>query len=163
GAPGRRHRFAGKAGSVDAAARARGEGRGDRSRRRRHGPGDAHVRRRRVRRRARPRPSLPRRPRADRHGADERRRVRVHRARPLRPAGVLMAARLIVGAVMYDPKVSVIWEIIRDFFDSQACPIDTAFFGTYELQVDALMNRTIDIAWNSPLAWVDAQRRSGGT
>jgi ABC-type phosphate/phosphonate transport system substrate-binding protein len=74
-----------------------------------------------------------------------------------------MASPLTVGAVMYDPKVSVIWEIIRDFFDSQRCPIDTAFFSTYELQVDALMNRTIDIAWNSPLAWVDAQRRSGGT
>jgi phosphonate transport system substrate-binding protein len=73
-----------------------------------------------------------------------------------------MTARLTVGAVMYDPKVSVIWEIIRDFFDSQGCPIDTAFFSTYELQVDRLMNRTIDIAWNSPLAWVDAQRRSGG-
>jgi ABC-type phosphate/phosphonate transport system substrate-binding protein len=73
-----------------------------------------------------------------------------------------MASLLTVGAVMYDPKVSVIWEIIRDFFDSQGCPIDTAFFSTYELQVDALMNRTIDIAWNSPLAWVDAQRRSGG-
>jgi len=73
-----------------------------------------------------------------------------------------MASPLTVGAVMYDPKVSVIWEIIREFFDSQECPIDTAFFSTYELQVDALMNRTIDIAWNSPLAWVDAQRRSGG-
>jgi ABC-type phosphate/phosphonate transport system substrate-binding protein len=68
-----------------------------------------------------------------------------------------------VGAVMYDPKVSVIWEIIRDFFDSQACPIDVAFYSTYELQVAALLNRTIDIAWNSPLAWLDAQRRSGGT
>ena len=74
-----------------------------------------------------------------------------------------MASQLTVGAVMYDPKVSVIWEIIRDFFDSQGCPIDTAFFSTYELQVDALMNRSIDIAWNSPLAWVDAQRRSAGS
>ncbi|HEX4565980.1 MAG TPA: phosphate/phosphite/phosphonate ABC transporter substrate-binding protein [Vicinamibacterales bacterium] len=74
-----------------------------------------------------------------------------------------MASPLTVGAVMYDPKVSVIWEIIRDFFDSQGCPIDTAFFSTYELQVDALMSRTIDIAWNSPLAWVEAQRRSDGT
>ena len=27
-----------------------------------------------------------------------------------------------VGAVMYDPKVSVIWEIIRDFFEAQAVP-----------------------------------------
>jgi phosphonate transport system substrate-binding protein len=74
-----------------------------------------------------------------------------------------MATPLKVGAVMYDPKVSVIWEIIRDFFDAQQAPIDVAFYSTYEAQVDALLDRTIDIAWNSPLAWVDAQRRSGGT
>lgn len=67
-----------------------------------------------------------------------------------------------VGAVMYDPKVSVIWEIIRDFFESQGCPIDVAFYSTYEAQVTALLDRSIDVAWNSPLAWVDAQRRSGG-
>jgi ABC-type phosphate/phosphonate transport system substrate-binding protein len=69
---------------------------------------------------------------------------------------------LIVGAVMYDPKVSVIWDIIRRFFDSQSCPIDVAFYSTYELQVAALLDRTIDVAWNSPLAWVDALRRSRG-
>jgi phosphonate transport system substrate-binding protein len=69
---------------------------------------------------------------------------------------------LIVGAVMYDPKVSVIWEIIRHFFESQSCPIDVAFYSTYDLQVASLLDRTIDIAWNSPLAWLDSQRRSGG-
>ncbi|HMC75615.1 MAG TPA: PhnD/SsuA/transferrin family substrate-binding protein [Vicinamibacterales bacterium] len=74
-----------------------------------------------------------------------------------------MAQPLKVGAVMYDPKVSVIWEIIRRFFESQACPIDVAFYSTYELQVAGLLDRTIDIAWNSPLAWLDAQRRSNGT
>jgi ABC-type phosphate/phosphonate transport system substrate-binding protein len=63
---------------------------------------------------------------------------------------------------MYDPKVSVIWEIIRDFFDSQTAPIDVAFYSTYEQQTDALLAGGIDIAWNSPLAWVDAVRRSGG-
>ena len=68
-----------------------------------------------------------------------------------------------VGAVMYDHKVSVIWEIIRDFFESQVCPIDVAFYSTYEGQVTALLDHTIDVAWNSPLAWLDAQRRSGGT
>ena len=30
-----------------------------------------------------------------------------------------MGRPLKVGAVMYDPKVSVIWEIIREFFESQ--------------------------------------------
>ncbi len=67
-----------------------------------------------------------------------------------------------VGAVMYDPKVSVIWEIIRGFFESQSCPMDVVFYSTYELQVTALVDGVIDIAWNSPLAWLDAQRRTGG-
>ncbi len=71
-----------------------------------------------------------------------------------------MSKPLKVGAVMYDPKVSVIWEIIRDFFDAQGAPIDVAFYATYEDQNDGLLSRAIDIAWNSPLAWVDAQRRS---
>jgi phosphonate transport system substrate-binding protein len=73
-----------------------------------------------------------------------------------------MARPLKVGAVMYDPKVSVIWEIIRDFFDAQQAPIDPVFYGNYDAQVDALVRRAIDIAWNSPLAWVDAQRRTNG-
>ena len=71
-------------------------------------------------------------------------------------------APLRVGAVIYDPKVSVIWEIIRDFFKSRDCPIDVTFYSTYELQVTALLDGLLDIAWNSPLAWLDAQRRSGG-
>jgi ABC-type phosphate/phosphonate transport system substrate-binding protein len=68
-----------------------------------------------------------------------------------------------VAAVMYDPKVSVIWEIIRAYFESRACPIDVTFYGTYERQVEALLDGAIDIAWNSPLAWLDAQRQSGET
>jgi ABC-type phosphate/phosphonate transport system substrate-binding protein len=72
-----------------------------------------------------------------------------------------MRPPLRVGAVMYDPKVSVIWEIIRDFFDEQGVPIDVAFYSTYGQQNDGLLAGTIDIAWNSPLAWLDAQRRSG--
>lgn len=74
-----------------------------------------------------------------------------------------MASILRVGAVMYDPKVSVIWEIIQRFFEQQGVPTDVAFFNTYERQNDALLAGTIDIAWNSPLAWLDAQRRSQGT
>ena len=72
-----------------------------------------------------------------------------------------MPRPLKVGAVLYDPKVSVIWEIIRDFFDAQGAPIDVAFYSTYEDQNDGLLSGAIDIAWNSPLAWLDAQRRIG--
>jgi len=56
-----------------------------------------------------------------------------------------MPRPLKVGAVMYDPKVSVIWEIIRDFFDAQGAPIDPVFYGTYEAQVDALLHRAIGV------------------
>lgn len=73
-----------------------------------------------------------------------------------------MAKPIIIGAVLYDPKVSVIWDIIRDFFDQNGCPCDVVFFTNYELQVKALMDGQVDIAWNSPLAWVDAQRQSKG-
>lgn len=67
-----------------------------------------------------------------------------------------------VGAVLYDPRVSVIWQIIADFFEGQGIPLEPVFYSTYELQVDALIKRDIDLAWNSPLAWLDSQRRSGG-
>jgi ABC-type phosphate/phosphonate transport system substrate-binding protein len=70
---------------------------------------------------------------------------------------------ILVGAVVYDPKVTVIWDIIARFFAEQNCPIDCVYYTNYTIQVDALLANHIDIAWNSPLAWVDAQRRTGGT
>ena len=73
-----------------------------------------------------------------------------------------MSQPLVVGAVLYDPKVAVIWEIIGEFFAEQGYPIDLVFYSNYSLQVEALLGRHIDLAWNSPLAWVDSQRRSGG-
>jgi phosphonate transport system substrate-binding protein len=73
-----------------------------------------------------------------------------------------MAQPILVGAVLYDPKVSVIWDIIRDFFEENGCPIDAVFYTNYELMVRALVQGHIDIAWNSPLAWLDAARQLGG-
>ncbi len=73
-----------------------------------------------------------------------------------------MLKPIVVGAVIYDPKVTVIWDIIREFFEDKGCPIDVVFFTNYERMVDGLLDKHLDIAWNSPLAWLDAQRRSGG-
>ena len=69
---------------------------------------------------------------------------------------------VLVGAVIYDPKVSVIWEIISDYFNANGSPMDVVFYTNYELQVEALLQGHIDISWNSPLAWLEAQHRSGG-
>jgi ABC-type phosphate/phosphonate transport system substrate-binding protein len=70
---------------------------------------------------------------------------------------------ILIGAVLYDPKVSVIWDIIGEFFHANGCPIDVVFYTNYTLQVEALLKGHIDIAWNSPLAWLDAQRQSSGS
>lgn len=70
---------------------------------------------------------------------------------------------ILVGAVVYDPKVTVIWDIIRRFCEVQGCPMDVVYYTNYELQVRALIQRHIDVAWNSPLAWLDSQRQSGQT
>src|SRR5262249_32298842 len=41
------------------------------------------------------------------------------------------------------------------------CPIELVYYSTYELQVDGLVKGHLDVAWNSPLAWLDSQRRTG--
>src|SRR5262249_31365915 len=71
-----------------------------------------------------------------------------------------MSSPILVGAVIYDPKVALIWDIIKDFFAAEKCPIDYVFYSNYELMVDALIQKHVHIAWNSPLASVDAERRT---
>jgi len=73
-----------------------------------------------------------------------------------------MSKPILVGAVVYDPKVVLIWEIIADFFRKNGCPMDTVFYNNYELQVESQLQGHFHIAWNSPLAWVDTVRRTGG-
>jgi phosphonate transport system substrate-binding protein len=74
-----------------------------------------------------------------------------------------MISPIRVGAVIYDPKVVVIWEIMKEFFNGQGVPMDCVFYTNYELMVEGLQTGHVHIAWDSPLAWVDAQRRTGGT
>ena len=64
---------------------------------------------------------------------------------------------VIVGAVVYAPQVVTIWDIIKDFFEAHGCPMDYVFYSNYELQVKALLAGQIDVAWNSPLAWLESQ------
>ncbi len=73
-----------------------------------------------------------------------------------------MAEPILVGAVVYDPKVVLIWEVIKDFFEKEGCPIDYVFYSNYDLQDEALIEGHVHVAWNSPLAWLNAQRMSEG-
>ncbi len=70
---------------------------------------------------------------------------------------------LMVGAVAYTPNVVPIWEGIRDYFRGAPTDMDFVLFSNYERQVDALLAGSIDVAWNTNLAYVRTVGLSGGT
>jgi ABC-type phosphate/phosphonate transport system substrate-binding protein len=63
-----------------------------------------------------------------------------------------------LGAVAYAPKVVTIWEGFRAHFAGRGCDFDYVLYSNYEAQVEALMAGDIQLAWNSPLAWIRAGR-----
>ncbi|GAA2335073.1 phosphate/phosphite/phosphonate ABC transporter substrate-binding protein [Dactylosporangium salmoneum] len=69
-----------------------------------------------------------------------------------------MKSELVLGAVAYDPKVVTIWGGFRAWFRERGVDFDFVLYSQYERQVEALLDGAIDLAWNSPLAWVRAQR-----
>jgi phosphonate transport system substrate-binding protein len=73
-----------------------------------------------------------------------------------------------VGAVAYDPKVVTIWEGMRRYFHEEArLAVEVVLFQSYEAQVGALLAQPgdrapyIDIAWNTNLAYLQADVWSG--
>lgn len=67
------------------------------------------------------------------------------------------AGPLRVGCVAYDPKVVTIWEGFKSYFHMHGAEIDYVLYSNYDSQVDANLAGEIDVAWNSPLAWVKSQ------
>ncbi|MBI5284008.1 MAG: phosphate/phosphite/phosphonate ABC transporter substrate-binding protein [Chloroflexi bacterium] len=65
---------------------------------------------------------------------------------------------ILLGAVAYDPKVLTIWDGFRRYFTDHGLAFDYVLYSNYERQVEALLNGQVDVAWNSPLAWIRAQR-----
>ena len=65
---------------------------------------------------------------------------------------------LVLGAVAYDPKVVTIWDGFRRWFAARGLPMTYVLYAHYEHQVEDLMAGRIDVAWNSPLAWIRASR-----
>ena len=79
-----------------------------------------------------------------------------------------MSRTVWVGAVAYDPKVVIIWEGMRRYFNEEArLSVEVILFQSYEAQVSALLAPLgervpyIDIAWNTNLAYLQADAWSG--
>jgi ABC-type phosphate/phosphonate transport system substrate-binding protein len=70
----------------------------------------------------------------------------------------LATTPLMMGAVAYAPKVVTIWEGFKEYFRRHDFAFDYILYSNYERQVEAQFDGSIALAWNSPLAWVRADR-----
>src|SRR5437016_13822306 len=69
---------------------------------------------------------------------------------------------LILGAVAYDTKVVTIWDGFQRYFRSRGLEFDYVLYSNYEKQVEAHVLGHIQVAWNSPLAWLESERVAKG-
>jgi ABC-type phosphate/phosphonate transport system substrate-binding protein len=69
-----------------------------------------------------------------------------------------MSDTLVMGAVAYDPKVVTIWDGFRTWLRGHGLRFEYLLYPHYEMQVEDLVEGRIQAAWNSPLAWIRAQR-----
>lgn len=69
-----------------------------------------------------------------------------------------MTQTLVLGAVAYDAKVVTIWDGFLRWFASRGLPFDYVLYSNYERQVEQHFAGAFHVAWNSPLAWLEAER-----
>jgi phosphate/phosphite/phosphonate ABC transporter binding protein len=67
-----------------------------------------------------------------------------------------------IGVVAYAPKVVTIWEGIKDYLRGQGLNADYVLYSNYPALVEALVEGHVDIAWNTPLAYLQAKEKLGG-
>ncbi|WP_292993345.1 PhnD/SsuA/transferrin family substrate-binding protein [Nitrosomonas sp.] len=74
-----------------------------------------------------------------------------------------MSTTLILGAVAYDPKVVTIWDGFQKWFAQHDFDFDYILYSNYERQVEGHFAGHFHVAWNSPLAWLQAERIAAQT
>ena len=67
-----------------------------------------------------------------------------------------MNETIVLGAVAYDPKVVTIWDGFKAWFAARDFDFDYVLYSNYERQVEQHFAGAFDVAWNSPLAWLQA-------
>lgn len=68
-----------------------------------------------------------------------------------------MSNTLLMGAVAYDPKVVTIWDGFQKWFGQHGLDFDYILYSNYEHQVEGHFQGHFHVAWNSPLAWLQAK------
>ncbi|HEY6748088.1 MAG TPA: phosphate/phosphite/phosphonate ABC transporter substrate-binding protein [Mycobacteriales bacterium] len=65
---------------------------------------------------------------------------------------------VVLGAVAYDPKVVLIWSGFRRWLGRRGVDLDFVLYSHYERQTEDLVDGRLDLAWQSPLAWLRGMR-----
>lgn len=70
---------------------------------------------------------------------------------------------LLIGATAADPANAVaIWNAIRRWFGDHGMDVEYALFSTYDALCAAMLDGTVDIAWNAPMAHAQSLLVSAG-
>ena len=69
---------------------------------------------------------------------------------------------LVLGAVAYDAKVVPIWDGFQRWFHTRGLAFDYVLYSNYERQVEQHFAGAFHVAWNSPLAWLEAEHVARG-
>lgn len=70
---------------------------------------------------------------------------------------------LLLGAVASSPAVVTIWDGFKSWLTKRGLPFDFILYSNYQRQITDLLAGRIDVAWNTPLAWVRARRMAEAT
>lgn len=74
----------------------------------------------------------------------------------------MSGTELRLGAVAYHPRIVTIWERFRTYFADAGVPTDYILFSNYERLVDAVLDGTVEIGWNTNTAFVALDHRAAG-
>ena len=77
-----------------------------------------------------------------------------------RTSGSMSGTELRLGAVAYHPRIVTIWERFRTYFADAGVPTDYILFSNYERLVDAVLDGTVEIGWNTNTAFVALDHRA---
>jgi phosphonate transport system substrate-binding protein len=74
----------------------------------------------------------------------------------------MSGAELRLGAVSYHPRVVTVWERFRTYFADHGVPTDYILYSNYERLVDAVLDGSVEIGWNTNTAFVRLDHEVGG-
>jgi phosphonate transport system substrate-binding protein len=74
----------------------------------------------------------------------------------------MSGVELRLGAVAYHPRIVTIWERFRTYFADAGVSTDYILYSNYERLVDAVLDGTVEIGWNTNTAYVVLDHRAGG-